>query len=97
MIDVKRIEIVIDAAHTPALLTILKVVGMPGYTLVRDVQGTGDRGERGGDGLTDAFRNCYLIIAVPEEAAEVIIESTRPLLERYGGMCLVSDAKWLKH
>ncbi|MBX2850501.1 MAG: hypothetical protein KTR15_02000 [Phycisphaeraceae bacterium] len=97
MIAVKRLEIVIDAAHTPELVRVVKQAGAPGYTLLRDVQGSGDRGERSGDGLSNVYRNCYLVTAVPEDIAMAITEATRPLLERYGGVCLMTDAMLLKH
>ncbi|MEO0474713.1 MAG: transcriptional regulator [Planctomycetota bacterium] len=97
MIAVKRLEIVIDAAHTPELVRLVKDAGVPGYTLLRDVQGSGDRGDRSGDGLGNVYRNCYLVTAVPEDLAMTLAEATRPLLERYGGVCLMSDAMLLKH
>ena len=97
MIAVKRIEIVIDAAHTPELIRVVKGAGVPGYTLLRDVQGSGDRGDRSGDGLSNVFRNCYLVTAVPEDIATSLAEAIRPLLERYGGVCLMTDAMLLKH
>lgn len=97
MQPIKRIEIVIDAAHTPELIKAVKAAGATGFTLIRDVQGSGDRGDRLGDGLGNVYRNCMLIIAGPEQAAPAIVESARPLLERYGGVCLVSDAQWVKH
>ncbi len=97
MIAVKRIEIVIDAAHTPELVRVVKDAGAPGYTLLRDVQGSGDRGDRSGDGLSNVYRNCYLVTAVAEDTAQTIIEATRPMLERYGGVCLMTDAMLLRH
>ena len=97
MIAVKRIEIVIDAAHTPELVRVVKAAGVPGYTLLRDVQGSGDRGDRSGDGLSNVYRNCYLVTAVPEDIAMGLAEAVRPLLERYGGICLMTDAMLLKH
>lgn len=97
MTAITRLEIVIDAAHTPEMIRALREAGAPGYTLVRDVQGSGDRGDRGGDGLGNVFRNCYLLLAVPEEQVNALTEAARPLLKRYGGMCLMSEAKWLSH
>jgi len=97
MIDIKRIEIVIDAAHTPELVRAIKASGATGYTLVRDVQGSGDRGDRSGDELGNVFRNCYLIVAATASLTPTIVEAARPLLERHGGMCLVSDASWVEH
>jgi nitrogen regulatory protein PII len=97
MKPVKRIEIVLEASHTPALLRALAAAGAPGWTVVRDVQGMGDRGERGGDELTDVFRNCLVIVACPVETAATLVESVRPLLQRHGGVCLVHDAQWVRH
>ena len=98
MKDVKRLEIVIDAAHTPELIAALKAADAPGYTLVRDVHGAGDRGDRAGDGLGNVFRNCYVILAVADEdTVQRIVDAVRPLIKAYGGMCLMSEAQWLKH
>ncbi|MEM6258248.1 MAG: transcriptional regulator [Planctomycetota bacterium] len=97
MKDVKRIELVIDAAHTPELIKVIRASGATGFTVVRDVHGSGDRGDRMGDELGNVFRNCYIIVAAGETIAEKLIYDARPLLERYGGMCLVSDAGWIKH
>lgn len=97
MKQVKRIELVIDAAHTPELIKVIKASGATGFTLLRDVQGSGDRGDRMGDELGNVFRNCYIVVAAGETIADKIIHDSRPLLERYGGMCLVTDANWLKH
>jgi hypothetical protein len=38
-----------------------------------------------------------LLIACPEEQVDAIVETVRPLLARRGGMCLVSDAGWVRH
>lgn len=97
MKNIKRVEIVIDAAHTPELVRSIQTAGATGYTLIRDVQGSGDRGERAGDELSNVYRNCYFIIAADEKVTQHLIEAVRPLMERYGGMCLVSEAQWLKH
>ncbi len=97
MEQIKRIEFVIDAAHTPELVRMIKSVGATGYTLIRDVQGSGDRGDRTGDELSNVYRNCYIIVAAGAEIEQKLLDAARPLLERYGGMCLISDAQWLKH
>ena len=98
MKDVKRLEIVIDAAHTPELITALKATNAPGYTLLRDVHGAGDRGDRAGDGLGNVFRNCYVILAIADDpTVQAVIDAVRPLIQAHGGMCLMSEAKWLKH
>ena len=97
MIEMTRLEIVIDAAHTPQMIEALRDAGAPGYTLVRDVQGSGDRGDRGGDGLGNVFRNCYIVVAVAHEQADALIQAAHPLLQKHGGICLKSQAQWVEH
>lgn len=97
MRDVKKIEIVIDSIELPRLLRLLDAKGVTGYTVIRDVAGKGGRGERMGDDLTDVFRNSYVMTACPEGELAELVEAVRPLLKRFGGVCLVSDAQWIIH
>lgn len=97
MTPVKRIEIVVGAVELDRLVAALEGTGIVGYTLIRNVDGRGDRGERHGDELSDAFRNAALIVAVEPSQAQGVIETVRPFLRRYGGMCLLSDAMWVRH
>ncbi len=94
---VKRIEVVVEAAKESAVEKLIKKAGIDGYTLFRNVAGRGHRGERDTDGLTTVFRNVYFIIAADPDATERFVQSVQPLLEEVGGMCLVSDADWVKH
>lgn len=96
MNPVKRVEIVMEAAHTPHLLAVLREADVPGYTVIRDVHGMGDRGERGGDEFAGVFRNCYVLVACPAETVDRLAVAIRPLLDRYGGLWLVSDAEMLR-
>lgn len=75
----------------------LEQEGVDGYTIMRDVVGWGDRGLQSGDELTDVFKNSYLLTTCAAEDLERIVEAIRPILTRRGGVCLVSDAQWLKH
>ncbi len=97
MTPVKKLEIVIDHPALPVLLDRLEQIGVHDYTLIRDVEGRGHRGWMAGDGLSGEFSNCYLMIAVPPDEAQRIIEQIRPILREQGGMCLLSDALWVKH
>lgn len=93
-----RIEIVIETPLVSTLTTMLKQLGVPGYTLISDVRGFGDRGARRADDLSGESSNCFVLIACDDQATiEKILESVRPLLSRSGGICLVSDAQWLRH
>jgi nitrogen regulatory protein PII len=94
----KRIEIVIEAPMVPRLTELLRIAGAPAYTLIPDVRGAGDRGERRADELAGDSSNCLVLIACDDEGTvDIILETVRPLLSRSGGVCLVSEAQWLRH
>ena len=44
-----------------------------------------------------AFDNTLLLIACAADEVERVVEAVRPVLARRGGMCLVSDAAWVRH
>ncbi len=97
MKPVKRIEIIVDSMDLKKCLSELQQLGITGYTVIRDVIGSGDRGERSGDLLNDTLNNSYILIACDAEQVDAITAALRPKLKRYGGVCLISDAYWLKH
>jgi nitrogen regulatory protein PII len=97
MMPVKRIEIIIDAFEVPSVLKMLDAAGVSGYTVIKDATGKGERGTRGGDELSGTFINSYVLTACPPEQVSSVVEALRPILKRYGGVCLVSDAEWLIH
>jgi hypothetical protein len=65
--------------------------------VIRDIAGRGGRGERRGDELTGVFSNSYVMTACPAEQVEGLIDALRPVLTRFGGVALVSDAMWVVH
>jgi nitrogen regulatory protein PII len=94
----KRIEIVIEEPLVPRVAERLEALGAPGYTLITRASGRGDRGLRRADEPTGTATNCVFIIACEDEATvQRIVEAIRPLLTRFGGICLVSDASWVRH
>ena len=94
----KRIEIVIESALAGKLTTLLKELGAPGYTLIPEVRGAGDRGVRRADELTGDSSNCLIVIACDDpKTIDKILQAVRPILSRSGGICLVSDAQCLRH
>lgn len=97
MRDVKRLELVIDSVHVDQLLRGLREAGVDGYTVVRGASGWGDRGARQPDGISGVFENCVVLCAVEPELIEKVIESMRPILTRYGGVGMLSEAQWVVH
>jgi hypothetical protein len=47
--------------------------------------------------LTSASSNGYLMLACPAEDVPRVVDAVRPILERCGGVALVSDALWVRH
>lgn len=97
MYPVKRLEIVVNQSYLNRLLKELEACGVEGYTVLEQVRGKGERGLREGDALADIFTNTYVLVACPEDVANKAVEAIRPILKMSGGMCLLSDALWLKH
>jgi hypothetical protein len=94
----KRIEIVIERPLAQLMADLLSELGAPGYTLIDRASGRGDRGLRRGDEPTGTATNCVFIIAVKDEQSMLhIVDGVRPVLSRSGGICLVTDALWVKH
>lgn len=96
MQDVKRLELVVESGAVERFLDVLDTMGLPHRTVIPGIYGQGQQGRRGGDPFS-TFDNTYVLIAVPPERAEEVVESIRPLLRALGGMCLVSDASWVLH
>jgi nitrogen regulatory protein PII len=95
--NVKRLEIITDALAMKEVCATLDKQGIPGWTIIRDVIGHGERGEQTGDELTDVFKNSYLLTTCEPHDAQRIVEAVRPILKKRGGVCLVSDAQWVIH
>ena len=75
----------------------LERVEITDYTVIDDARGKGDRGVRGNDELSDVFKNSLLLTTCAPESLDRVLEVVRPILQRFGGMCLVSDAHSLTH
>lgn len=97
MRPIKRVEIIIDSPEVDDIIEVIESAQVTGYTIIRDVVGRGDRGLQVGYALSGAFSNSYILIACEPEAATRLVELVRPILTRRGGVCLVSDAQWVKH
>ncbi|MEZ0322974.1 MAG: transcriptional regulator [Hydrogenothermaceae bacterium] len=93
----KKIEVVIDSYHLGKVTEVFEKNGISGYTIIKDVIGKGERGLMSADELTDAFKNSYIFTVCNEEKALKILEQLRPILKKYGGVCLLSDVMWLIH
>lgn len=97
MQSVKRLEIITGSHVMREVIGVLAANGITSYTLIKDVIGRGERGMQFGDELTDVFANSYLITTCLPAEVDDLVRALRPALEQRGGVCLVSDALWVKH
>lgn len=97
MIGVKRIELVVEAIEKEEVIASLKRINIRSFTIYHHVGGSGERGVRDEGVFGEKFENVTFVIACSENQVKAVIEILRPVLKRFGGMCLVSDAKWVKH
>ncbi|MEE4202354.1 MAG: hypothetical protein V2I45_01890 [Halieaceae bacterium] len=94
----KRVEIVIERSQAERLAQILKDAGAPGFTIIHHAGGAGDRGYRRADDVTDTDENWVFVAAIEDaDVLETVVNGVQPLLKRFGGICLVSDALVASH
>lgn len=91
MHEVKRIEIFSDSIELNKILKVLEQQGVSSYTVIRNVVGKGVRGSVEGN-LDVAMENDYVIAFCLPDQAKPIVEAVRPILNKFGGSCFISDA-----
>ncbi len=92
----KKIEVITDSLELRRTLrTLEETTEIAGYTVIKDTLGMGEVGARLDDELTDVIKNSYAIFLCSEEQGDEITDAMKPLLDRFGGVCLVSDVQGL--
>ena len=46
---------------------------------------------------TQALINGYVLSVYTEKQEYKVVDAIRPLLKKFAGVCIVSDAKWIAH
>jgi nitrogen regulatory protein PII len=95
--SIKKIEIITNSLELNQVTSVLDKAGISGYSVIKDVTGSGDRGKVIDDLETTALTNIYVLSVCHQEKEEEIVEAITPILKKYGGICIVSDAKWIAH
>jgi nitrogen regulatory protein PII len=94
---VKRIEILSNSLELQNILKKLDNAGVSGYKIIQHVIGKGNRGrvidDLEGHGLT----NGSIMNTCSEEREYQVVEAIRPVLKKFGGVCVVSDPKSIIH
>lgn len=95
MKKMKKIEIIIESIYLNRLLGLFKKRKITGYTIIRDIEGSGGHGLKTADEFSDILSNNYIFTVCEEEKLEEIKEEIRSFIKKYGGKCIVSDALML--
>ena len=90
MNPIKRIEIFSDSFELEKILTGLKKTGVTNCTVIRHVSGSGVRGTVGDD-IDMLVENDYVIAFCLPEQVDAVVKIIRPILNKFGGSCYVSD------
>ncbi len=88
---VKRIEIIANSVELGKILDGLKKGGVSGHIVIRNVAGQGLRGGSEDLDMT-MLDNVYVIAFCPPEKIKSAVEIIRPILNKFGGSCYISDA-----
>ena len=91
MHSVKRIEIIANSFELGRILDGLRKAEVTGYLLLRNVAGQGLRGGSEDLDMT-MLDNVYVIAFCAPEKIKATVEIIRPILNKFGGTCYVSDA-----
>ncbi len=95
--DIKKIEIVTDGVMLNRLVTAIDKTGVSGYTVLKDVAGKGLKGNNEGHGIAGGYKNCYIMVCCNLDEAIAVTEAVKPIISKFGGICIVSDAHWVIH
>lgn len=91
MHEVKRIEIIANSVEQAKILGNLKKSGIRGHVVVHNVTG-GGLSEGNEDLDMTMMDNVYIIAFCRLEQLKMVVENIRPLLNKFGGTCHISDA-----
>jgi nitrogen regulatory protein PII len=92
----KRIEIVVEAAVTPALIEALRNLGVSGYTIFPALAGSGHHGRWSENAMTAAMQMQAVMIIASPDLTDSLIDSLRPLLSTYKAILMVSDVEVIR-
>jgi nitrogen regulatory protein PII len=87
---VKKIEIIANSFELGKILDGLDKSGVNGHIVIRNVAGKGLRGTREDLDMT-MLDNVYVIAFCMPEQIKPVVENIKPLLNKFGGNCYISD------
>jgi hypothetical protein len=94
MHSVSRLEIMGDSGELHKITKILNRTNSVTYTVIRNVTSHGVCGEADQSGV--ALENDYIIAFCEADRVKLLLEELRPVLNRFGGACFMSEATEVK-
>ncbi|WP_019498938.1 P-II family nitrogen regulator [Pseudanabaena sp. PCC 6802] len=93
---VKRLEIVSDSVELAKIVSALEKAGVSSYSVVRNVAGRLPGGMNSDDMAVTTLDSVYLLAFCLPDQVKPLVETIRPVLNKFGGACYVSDAMEVK-
>jgi nitrogen regulatory protein PII len=87
---VKKIEIIANSFELAKILDSLDKSGVHSHAVIRNVVGKELRGTTEDLDMT-MLDNVYILAFCMPEELKPVVENLRPLLDKFGGTCYVSD------
>jgi nitrogen regulatory protein PII len=84
----KKIEVIVSEIEVPKVVKALDKLKVQGYTVIGNVSGRGSSGVRSDDLLTNAY---IMTVCSDNEYTEKIVAALKPILDKLGGICTVTD------
>lgn len=91
MKKMKKVEIIVESVYINRLVELLRKNGISGYTIIRDIEGSGVHGIKTADDVSDVLSNNYLFTVCEEEKFLSMENSIKSFIKKYCGKCIVSD------
>jgi nitrogen regulatory protein PII len=88
----KRLEIVSDSVELSKIIERLESAGISSYTVIHNVSSRGLHGTAFDDSAVTMLDNTYVIAFCSPDKIEAVVEAIRPVLNKFGGSCWITDA-----
>lgn len=94
----KRLEIIIEAPASSRISHVLDDYGVPGYTILPVLGGSGNSGPWTRDGLVSSAGGMVTIICIVDEAdIETLLEKVFAVVSRHIGIVNVSECQVVRN
>ncbi len=88
----KKLEIILEGEHQQFATDLLDMAGVTGYTIVNNLSGKGRHGFHEGHLMfNEEAVLIMIIVAVPEELVDPILEGFAPFFNKHTGVVFISD------